>query len=94
MSAAYDLRATVRAEVAARVAENDAAAALRRTLRRALRAVEARAEWDHLVTMLGQPGRPVPAAHVRTLARAAKVSAADLAAALASPQVAPGGAPC
>lgn len=88
MSAPYNLRAEVLAELAARGAENAAAAALRRDLRTEVRATEAASEWAHLLTMLAQPGRPVPAASVRKLARAAKVSKADLAAVLAHAQVA------
>lgn len=88
MSAPYSLRETVRAEVVAHQAALVEAATQRRALRAEVRATEASAEWTHLLTMLAQPGRPVPADLVRKLARAAKVSPADLAAALSSPQVA------
>lgn len=79
MSAAYDLRATVRAEVAARVVENDALATLRRGLLTETRAAEARAEWDNLCTMGRAGGRPVPVRTVRDLGRAAGVDAAEVA---------------
>lgn len=87
MSALVSLRDIVRAEVAARHVENTAAGAQRRALRAEARASEAAADWTNLLTMLEQPGRPVPAATVRRLARAARVSKADLAAVLAHAQV-------
>ncbi|MDO9016610.1 MAG: hypothetical protein Q8S73_24520 [Deltaproteobacteria bacterium] len=87
MNAPATLRDIVRAEVAARHLVTTANAAQRRALRAEARASEAAADWTNLLTMLEQPGRPVAAATVRKLARAARVSSADLAAVLAHRQV-------
>lgn len=87
MNAPVSLRDIVRAEVAARHVESTTASARRRTLRAASRASEAAADWANLLEMLALPGRPVPAATVRKLARAANVSKADLATVLAHAQV-------
>lgn len=84
----YCLRSVARAELTVAVtAHTAAAAAQRRALSAEVRATEAAGEWAHLLEMLAQPGRPVPAAHVRKVARAAKVPAADLARVLAHAMV-------
>lgn len=81
------LRSIRLAEIATQQRDLTAEAAQRRALRAEARASEAAADWTNLLTMLEQPGRPVPAATVRKLARAAKVSQSDLATVLAHPQV-------
>lgn len=83
----YSLRKVARAEAARAFVEGQAVAAQRRALRAEHRASEARADWQNLCTMVAQGGRPVDAAMVRKMARAAKVPAAELAKVLAGPGV-------
>jgi hypothetical protein len=88
MGTPFNLRDAVRAELVAQHAAMVAANTQARALRAEVSAAAAAADWTNLRTMLEQPGRPVPAAFVCKLAKAAKVPQAERDAVLAHARVA------